>query len=372
MFTHRWADHLLRQADIVMDGNRPFDPQVHRLRVYRRALLWGSLGLGDSYVDGDWDCDALDTFFERAIRAGIDMKASSIVDVIESVRSTLLNLQSVRRALRVAEHHYDLGNTLYEKMLGESMAYSSGYYGDGASDLTAAQYAKFDRICAALQLRPGMRVLEIGSGWGSFAAHAAGKYGVSVVGITVSKEQLAYARTRCDGLPVSFYFGDYRTIPPEYDGAFDRAVSIEMIEAVGIKNLRTYMGVAQRALKPDGRFLIQAILGSGVADVWLSTRIFPNGVLPSYAQITNAIHCLFALTHEERFAHDYDKTLCAWDENFRKAWPELSMLTNARGQVMYDQRFYRMWHYYLMVCAGAFRAGKNDVAQLLLQREASD
>lgn len=371
MFAKRWAESLLKRADIRINGDRPFDPHIHRERVYRRALLWGSLGLGDSYVDGDWDCEALDDFFDRAIRAGIDEKAGSIVDMIERVRSTLLNLQSVQRALHVAEHHYDLGNTLYEKMLGESMAYSSAYYGGGARDLTEAQYAKFDMICASLRLERGMRLLEIGCGWGAFAAYAAAKYGVSVVGITVSKEQLLYAKTRCEGLPVSFYFGDYRTVPTDFTGSFDRVVSIEMIEAVGVKNLRTYMSVAHRMLKPEGLFLIQAILGSGIADVWLSTRIFPNGVLPSSAQITEAIRGFFTLNHTENFASHYDRTLCEWDARFRAAWPALRELKDRHGNVVYDMRFYRMWRYYLMVCAAAFRAGKNDVAQLLLERRAA-
>ena len=279
-----------------------------------------------------------------------------------------MNLQSVRRALQVAEHHYDLGNALYERVLGESMGYSSAYYRDGAADLTAAQYAKFDVICRKLGLTKGMKVLEIGCGWGTFAAYTSRTYGVEVLGVTVSKEQLAYAKERCAGLPVSFYFGDYRTLPKELEGTFDRAVSIEMIEAVGARNLGAYMDVARRMLTSTGEFLIRAIVGNGVPDVWLSTRIFPNGVLPSLRQLAASAEGRFRLASYESFGGDYDKTLMAWDERFRAAWPEIRALTSPGGTALYDERFYRMWRYYLLVCAGAFRVRKIDVAHLVLSK----
>ena len=360
---------LLSYADIALDGSRAFDPQVHDTSVYRDALWWGSLGLGDAYVAGKWDCDRLDEFFSRVLSAKLEHKVGMLADGILWFRDKLLNLQSIQRALQVGEHHYDLGNTLYERMLGNSMAYSSAYYGAGATALDEAQIAKFDLICKRLELAPGMKILEIGCGWGTFAAYAAKKYGVHVTGVTVSKEQLAYAKDHCKGLSVEFYFGDYRTLPQEFQATFDRAVSVEMIEAVGPKNLRTYMSVVQTMLKPNGTFLVQAIIGLGQPDVWISTRIFPNGVLPSMSQITTSMQNLFHIRDTEYFGSDYDRTLMAWDENFRANWNNLCELKDKDGAKLYNERFYRMWRYYLSVCAGSFRAKKIDVCHLVLTRE---
>lgn len=330
--------------------------------------MWGSLGLGDAYVDGWWECDRLDEFFDRALRARLEHSVVRMGDWVLSARDAVMNLQSVRRALHVAEHHYDLGNDFYAELLGESMGYSSGYYRTGATDVTEGQYAKFDLACTKLGLKPGMRVLEIGCGWGTFAAHAAKRYGASVHCITVSKEQLAFAKERCAGLPVSFHFGDYRTLPAELMGSFDRVVSIEMIEAVGGKNLRTYMEVAARALRPDGQFLLQAIMGDGHPDVWLSTRIFPNGVLPSLEQLSQAFSGVFSLAHAESFGADYDRTLMAWNERFVARWDRIRSMRGPTGAALYDDRFFRMWQYYLLVCAGAFRSGKIDVTQFVLTK----
>lgn len=363
------AAHILKLADIELNGVRPYDPQVKDESVYRDALIWGNLGLGDSYVAGKWTCERLDEFFNLALAAKLEHRTGILGDALLKFRDTFLNLQSIRRALQVAEHHYDLGNALYVPMLGESMAYSSGYYRNGAQTLTEAQVAKFDLICKKLKLTPGMNVLEIGCGWGTFAAHAVKKYEVRVVGVTVSKEQLAFAQEHCKGLPVDFCFLDYRTLPTTYVGTFDRVVSIEMIEAVGVKNLATYMRIAHNMLKKDGLFMIQAIIGTGMQDAWLSTRIFPNGVLPSLSGIVRASENLFRIEGFERFGEDYDRTLMAWSENFRKHWSEIRLAKGPKGAVLFDEAFYRMWQYYLLICAGAFRSKKIDVSQILLSRQ---
>ncbi|MBP9668940.1 MAG: cyclopropane fatty acyl phospholipid synthase [Candidatus Pacebacteria bacterium] len=365
----RRATELLQSVGLTINGTQPHDPHVHDARVYWRTFVLGSLGLGDAYVSGMWDCEKLDEFFYRVLRAQLEYDIGQLADMLLRMQNTFFNLQSVRRAFQVAQRHYDVGNGLYERMLGESMGYSSGYFGNGATTLAEAQYAKFDRVCKTLKLAPGMRVLEIGCGWGTFAAYAAQHYGVSVVGVTVSKEQLAFAEKKCEGLPVTFYFGDYRTLPKEYEGSFDRVVSIEMIEAVGLKNLRAYMQVAHTMLKVEGAFLLQAILGQGVPDSWISTRIFPNGVLPPLAQLESAIRGLFTMNEIERFGKDYDRTLMMWDERFRGAWGEIQKLTDDAGNTLYDERFYRMWRYYLMVCAGLFRSGTIDVGQIHLIKE---
>lgn len=364
------ARKYLTHAGITLNGSAPFDPQVRNSRVFRRTLLLGRLGLGDSYVDGDWDCDALDVFVDKVVRGRLDYNVNPLLEHIFTAWSWLVNLQSVRRAFHVAEHHYDLGNDLYEHMLGESMAYSSAYFKDGATNLTDAQFAKFDAVCKKLGLRSGMKILEIGCGWGTFARFAAKNYGVSVVGVTVSKEQLAYAEKVCEGLPVTFFFGDYRTLPDSYNGTFDRAVSIEMIEAVGPKNFRAYMQVAHRALTEEGSFLVQAIMGTGDVDTWISTRIFPNGILPSFKQLSVAVEGLFHISHVENFGADYDRTLMLWDERFRAAWSTLKAAQNAAGVARYDERFYRMWRYYLLICAGAFRSRRIDVSHLIFSKPA--
>ncbi len=360
------AAYILKLADIELDGKRPFDPQVNDVSVYRDVLVWGSLGLGDAYVTGKWDCKRLDEFFTRVLAAKLEHRAGLLGDKLLRFRDTLLNLQSVRRALQVAKHHYDLGNSLFIPMLGESMGYSSGYYRNGAETLTEAQIAKFDLICKKLKLAPGMKVLEIGCGWGTFAAYAAKTYGVSVTGVTVSKEQLAFAQAHCKGLPVEFYFGDYRTLPATYRAVFDRVVSIEMIEAVGTKNLSRYIQVAHDTLKKDGFFMIQAIIGTGMQDVWLSTRIFPNGVLPSLRGIVSASENFFRISDLESFGEDYDRTLMAWSENFKRHWSDIRVAKNSQGEVMFDEAFFRKWQYYLLICAGAFRSKKIDVCQILL------
>lgn len=359
---------ILARAGIELNGTRPHDVRVTDTTLYRDIALFGTLGLGDGYVDGKWECDALDVFFEKMMRSGVDAPGG-IVGWVWKAQNALLNMQSVRRAFRIAHGHYDLGNDMFELFLGESMGYSSGYYGTGAKNNTEAQYAKFDVICKKLGLRPGMRVLEIGSGWGTFARHAAKNYGISITSLTVSKEQMAYAQKRCAGLPVEFVLEDYRVwARRQAPGAFDRAVSIEMIEAVGEKNFRIYMETVHRALAPGGLFALQAIVGSGNPDAFISTRIFPDGLVPSVRHIVTAAEGLFRLRAWESFGHDYDRTLMAWDEEFRKNGGKIRELRDAAGKRVYDEKFYRLWRYYLLCCAGCFRSETNDVAQIVLAR----
>lgn len=363
------ARELLARAGIEVGGTKPHDVRVIDPALYRDIALFGTLGLGDGYVDGKWECDKLDVFFEKVMRSGVDAP-DGIIGWMRKAQNALLNMQSVRRAFRIAHGHYDLGNEMFELFLGESMGYSSGYYGTGAKDNTEAQYAKFDRICKKLGLMPGMKILEIGSGWGTFARHAAKNYGVSITSLTVSKEQMAYAQKRCAGLPVEFVLEDYRVWGKrQVPGAFDGAVSIEMIEAVGKKNFRAYMETVHMALKPGGLFALQAIVGSGNPDAFISTRIFPDGLVPSARHIVTAAEGLFRVRAWESFGHDYDRTLMAWDEEFRKNWSKIRELRDAAGKKAYDGKFYRLWRYYLLCCAGCFRSGTNDVAQIVLARE---
>jgi cyclopropane-fatty-acyl-phospholipid synthase len=297
--------------------------------------------------------------------------AFNIVDILQSAQSAIINTQAGKRAFQVGHKHYDIGNSMYEYMLGESMGYSCGMFVRESDSLTTAQYNKFDMLCKKLKLKPGMKVLEIGAGWGTFARHASKKYGVEVVGLTVSKEQKAFAEERCKGLPVKFLLVDYQKLSKKYTDYFDRVVSIEMIEAVGKKNFKKYFEIIDRSLKADGLFGLQAIIGTGEVDSFISTRIFPNGRLPSPQDIVNKSKNLLQIKQWESFGTDYDKTLLAWEANFRRNWNKISKLTNKSGEVLYDVKFYRMWRYYLLCCAATFRIGFNDVAQIIMSKHKS-
>lgn len=367
-YLNDWAHSLLSSAGIATDGKRPFDIVVRDPRIFSRIFWTGMLGLGDGYVDGQWDCASVDQFIDRTARADVGSRLGYFIETLQALRDRLFNLQSVRRAFVVGERHYDLGNELYAEMLGPTMGYSSGYYRDGAQTLDEAQYAKFDRICRLLKLKPGMRVLEVGCGWGTFAQYAAENYSVSVVGISVSREQLKFADEHKGTLPIEFHLVDYRNMPTSWRASFDAVVSVEMIEAVGVKNFRTFMSTIAEALKPGGTFMMQVIVGSGIPDSWISTRIFPNGVLPSIRQIAVAIENLFDIEDVESFGEDYDRTLMEWHARFEKAWPTIKLMRDEKGILRYDERFRRMWHYYLLLCAGGFRSRKFYVSQMLMSK----
>lgn len=349
-------EDLLQKADVQIGGDRPGDITIHDERAYSRVLAQGSLGLGESYMDGWWNTSSIDVLIDKVMSARLNEKFRlALPEVWAYLKARVMNLQSRARATEVAEAHYDLGNDLYEAMLDKHMVYTCAYWKD-ATTLDEAQEAKLDLVCRKLGLKAGDRVLDIGCGWGSFAKFAAEKYGVSVVGITVSKEQLALAEERCKGLPVEIRFQDYRTM----DEKFDHIVSIEMIEAVGYKNFREYFEVAHRCLKEGGLFLLQAIGGptTGFAgDPWIEKYIFPNGMLPSLSQLGRAIEGLFVIEDLHNIGVDYDKTLMAWFHNFDAAWPKL--------KEKYDERFYRMWKYYLLLCAGLFRSSSLGDWQLV-------
>ncbi len=361
---------ILKPSGITLNGKKPWDIQVNDPTAFRDVIIKGSLGFGDSYVSEKWDVDQIDTMFEKLLLSDTK-QAFNIVDILQSAQSAIINTQAGKRAFQVGHNHYDIGNSMYEYMLGESMGYSCGMFVKESDSLTTAQYNKFDMLCKKLKLKPGMKVLEIGAGWGTFARHASKKYGVEVVGLTVSKEQKAFAEERCKGLPVKFLLVDYQKLSKKYTDYFDRVVSIEMIEAVGKKNFKKYFEIIERSLKADGLFGLQAIIGTGEVDSFISTRIFPNGRLPSPQDIVNKSKNLLQIKQWESFGTDYDKTLLAWEANFRRNWNKISKLTNKSGEVLYDVKFYRMWRYYLLCCAATFRIGFNDVAQIIMSKHKS-
>lgn len=349
----------LLTADIDLDGSRPWDIKVHDDRFFPRVLHEGSLGLGEAYMDGWIDCHHIDQSIQRILQSKISkMRQPALTALVKVVGPLLLNKQSKRRALIVGKEHYDLSNTLFQKMLDKRMTYSCGYWKD-ATNLDDAQEAKLDLVCRKMGLKPGMKVLDIGCGWGSFSKFAAERYGVHVVGITISREQLVLAQEVCKGLPVELRFQDYRDI----NETFDRVVSIGQMEHVGYKNYREYMKIVSRSLKEDGMFLLHTI-GSNQSfrngDPWMEKYIFPNGMLPSVAQLAKASEGLFVLEDWHNFGADYDKTLMAWYQNFETHWATLKN--------DYDERFYRMWKYYLLACAGAFRARQMQLWQIVYSK----
>ena len=352
---------LLESVDIQVNGSRPFDIQVHNELFYSRVLSGKSLGLGESYMDGWWDCESLDQFCYQMLRGRIDkqVKVKNPAFLAHVLKAYFLNAQSKKRAYIVGEEHYDTGNDLFSLMLDQRMNYSCGYW-ENADNLDQAQINKLDLVCRKLHLKPGMKVLEIGCGWGGFAKYAAENYGVSVHGVTVSKEQMDYAERSCIGLETKFEMKDYRELNTKYDAI----VSIGMFEHVGYKNYRNYMEVAQRCLEGEGLFLLHTIgrnTPSRSTDPWTNKYIFPNGMIPSPDQISKSLQGLFVVEDWHNFGQYYDPTLMAWNENFQKNYESL--------KDKYDQRFKRMWEYYLLMCAGTFRARRNQLWQLVLSKK---
>lgn len=355
----RIVNDLLSKAGITINGPSPADLQVKNPDFYKRVLQQGSLGLGESYMDGWWECERLDQFFTNVIKAGLENQLPThFKDTLRVLGARIFNLQTQKRAWRVGKEHYDLGNDLFSRMLDGQMQYSCGYW-KTADNLADAQRDKLRLVCEKLQLAPGMRILDIGCGWGGLAEFAAREYGVSVTGVTISAEQQKMARERCQGLDVTILLKDYRDL----DDRFDRIVSVGMFEHVGPKNYAAYFDVVNRNLAPDGIFLLHTI-GSrktdNNVDPWINKYIFPNGCLPSMRHIVEASADHFVMEDWHNFGADYDKTLMAWHARFMEAWPALA------GH--YSERFKRMFSYYLNACAGAFRARDLQLWQVVFSR----
>lgn len=351
---------LLEQAEVEVNGSNPWDIQVNDKRLYDRILQDGSLGLGEAYMDGWWDAHSVDEFIARVLKARLDEKVVNETRYLFQVlRAKLFNRQSSARAFKIAEAHYDLGNDLYRAMLDKRLNYTCAYW-KKARNLDDAQEAKLDLVCRKIGIHKGMRILELGCGWGSFAKYAAEKYGAEVLGVTVSKEQVALGNELCKGLPVELRLQDYR----EVKGTYDAVVSIGVMEHVGYKNYSTYMDVVDRCLKTDGIAFVHTIGGNHsitTGEPFTDKYIFPNGMLPSIAQLGKALEGRFVMEDWQNFGPYYDPTLMAWHANFEKAWPELKK--------DYDERFHRMWRYYLLSSAGGFRSRSTQLWQIVFTRQ---
>jgi cyclopropane-fatty-acyl-phospholipid synthase len=348
---------LLAEADVEVGGSRAWDVQVHRPALYARILAEGSIGLGEAYMDGWWDCAALDELFHHVVGADLGPKLRPNLHTIWlALSARLQNRQSRARASQVAKTHYDLDVTVFEATFDKRLTGSCGYWKD-AENLDEAQEAKLDLVCRKIGLQPNQRVLDIGCGWGAFMGFAAEHYGASSVGVTVSREQLAYARKRYADPALDFQLKDYRA----FKGEVDHVVSMGMFEHVGPKNYRAYFECVRKALRPGGLFLLHTIWGnerSSTADPWLDRYIFPNGVLPTVGQIGDAVEKLFVIEDVENFGAYYDLTLMAWRKKFQSRWDRIAET--------HGERFCRMWDYYLSSCAGAFRARAISVGQFIL------
>jgi cyclopropane-fatty-acyl-phospholipid synthase len=357
--TEAAISELLNSAGITVNGSKPYDMQVHDARLYGRLLAETSLAMGETYVDGWWDCDALDECVARILSAKLRERVKGNWRIAGyALKSKILNLQHAKRAFEVGEKHYDIGNDLYAPMLGNTMAYTCAYW-KHAQTLDEAQEAKLDLVCRKVGLAPGMKVLELGCGWGSFAKYAAETYGVEVTGVTVSKEQVKLGMERCKGLPVKILLDDYRNAK----GEFDVVLSIGILEHVGYKNYRSYMEVAHRCLTKDGVAFIHTIGGNRsvtTMEPWLGKYIFPNAIIPSVAQIAKAMEGLFVMEDLQNIGPDYDATLMRWYDNFLAAWPHLRQ--------KYGERFFRMWRYYLLSCAGSFRCRYDQLWQIVMTK----
>jgi cyclopropane-fatty-acyl-phospholipid synthase len=353
-------ERLVEPADIRIDGDRPWDVRVHDDRLFQRVLAHGTLGLGEAYMDGWWDCDAIDQMVARAHHSQIADRLVSPMTAVRIAEAKLRNLQKGDRSYEVGRRHYDIGNDLYRYMLGPTMIYSCAYW-RRADCLDGAQEAKLELVRNKLMLEPGMRVLDIGCGWGGAAKHLAERAGVEVVGVTVSEEQARLAREATDGLPVEIRVQDYREVTEK----FDRVYSIGMFEHVGAKNYRTYVEAVRGCLADDtGLTLLHTIGGNRTnsrTDPWIDRYIFPNSMLPSARQITAATEDRLTLEDWQNLGVDYDRTLMAWHANISAHWDDLPET--------YDERFRRMWDYYLLVSAGGFRSHYLQLWQVVFSRD---
>ena len=360
------VQEILDIADIKINGNRAWDIRIHNEDFYTRILSGGSLALGESYMDGWWDCEALDEFFYRILKSNLREKIKGNKYLIPVfIKSKIINLQKKSRAFDIGKKHYDVGNTLYKYMLDKRLNYTCGYWESGAKDLDKAQEAKLDLVCRKIGLKPGMRVLDIGCGWGGFLKYAAEKYKIKGLGITVSKEQIKLGNELCKGLDIELKLQDYRDIKD--NEGFDRIVSLGMFEHVGVKNYKKYMKVVHRNLKDDGLFLLHTIgniKSRHTSEPWILKYIFTNSMLPSAKQITASSENLFILEDWHNFGHDYYKTLKVWYDNFRKNWSKIK-----KSEKGYDERFYRMWSYYLLSSAGGFRARYTQLWQIVFSKK---
>jgi cyclopropane-fatty-acyl-phospholipid synthase len=351
--------NLLAKAGITLNGDRAWDVQVRDPRAYARVLRDGSIGFGEAFMAGWLDCERLDELIDRAYRAELTKRIEVLRwALLQAIKAKLNPFGSRSRSFEIGEWHYDAGNDLFQLMLDKYMIYSCGYW-QQAQTLEAAQGDKLELICRKLELEPGMRLLDIGCGWGGLARYAAEHFGVSVVGITVSKQQIELGRRLAAGLPVELRYTDYR----EVNETFDRVVSVGMFEHVGRRHYRDFFRSCERCLKQSGILLLHTVgyLRQQAINPWYDKYIMPGVEFPTVANILDNTGKDLVLEdfHTWHGSH-YDRTLMAWYERFDAGWDQL--------KDRYDDTFRRMWKLYLQGCAGAFRAERMRVWQLVFSK----
>ncbi len=389
---------LLTPLDICINGDRPWDIKVHDPRLYHRVLSHCSLGLGESYMDGWWDCQELDQFFYKLTIKKPHIKKFNQLSILPFIKDVIFNNQNRRLSKRVAEQHYDFGNNFYENMLDkEYMQYTCAYWKD-SNNLQEAQINKLDLICKKLHLpmknEIGLegRIIELGSGFGGFSKFATSNYNCCITSYNISKEQITYARNMNKGLPVKIIESDYRdTLYKEVKESYNKVVSIGLCEHIGPNNYRKFMKIVNHCLKSNGLFLLHTIgrhnsAKSGQSDKWIDKYIFPGGHLPSASQITKSAESIFRLEDVHNFSHDYYHTLMSWFNNFQRNWEFIKekysekIYTSMKNRFHKwpnfndddGERFYRMWKYYLLSSSGAFRSGSIDLFQFIFSKNLSN
>ncbi len=364
----KWSQSLVETlfapADVLINGSRPWDIVVHDEHTFQAVLLEGSMGLGTSYMNGWWDCAALDEFFFRISRSEKISKARSLLAFLHqpfaNIFAKMWNAQSRARAKQVADAHYELDTNVFTAMLDPFMQYSCAFFSEQCEKLEDAQINKLKLISNKLELTPSDTLLDIGCGWGGLAKFASKNYGCCVTGVNISPAQLSFAQNFCSGLPVTFQEKDYR----ELNGQFSKIVSVGMFEHVGPKNYAKFAEVIGRCLSQDGLFLLHTITknhSDHENDPWMDCYIFPNGHVPSFTQIAKATEDILILEDVHNIGVHYDKTLLAWQKNFEQSWNKI--------EANFDTRFKRMWNYYLLACAGNFRARELQCCQFLFSKK---
>jgi len=354
-------------------AERPVRVRVHDWRFFTRTLTGGDIGVGESYMEGEWDCSDLTELIRLFLieQNVIDHRSPWMwLSRVAHRARRILDANTRSGSRRNIRYHYDLSNQLFATFLDESLTYSSAVFSGSAASLADAQREKIDGVCRALDLRPGQHLLEIGSGWGSLAMHAARAYGCRVTSLTLSKQQLRLARERARqaGLAerIDFRICDYR----DARGSYDHIVSIEMLEAVGAEYYRTFFQACDRLLRPGGRMFLQAIT---VPDQrfdayrkqfdWIRKYIFPGGCLTSLGAINAALkkQTSFQIDWLRDIGPHYALTLRHWRERFLGRLPEVRRLG-------FDERFIRMWEFYLASCEAAFATRYIGNVQMVLSR----
>lgn len=368
VLTKKIVTQLFNRADISLNGSHPWDIQVNNDRFFTRTLR-GSLGFGESYMEGDWDVESIDALFKRIIR--MEIVRSPLVSLNRlylDIKSRLTNLQSRIGSLAIAETHYDLNHRLYEQFLGPYNQYTCCFF-NRARTLEEAEVEKLEMICNKLDLQEDDEVLDIGCGWGGFAKYAAESRGCRVSGISISKEQIAYARDYTAGLPVEIIESDYRDLPDRFEpGHFDKAVIIGMIEHVGYKNYRGLLNIVHQLLKDRGLFLLHTIGNSQsttVVDPWIEKYIFRNSMAPSMPQLADAMEGLFTVQDWENYGHYYAPTLAAWQQRFEENWPRIAAIETEHR---FDEKFRRMFNYYFMSCKAGFETDHIHLWHIVMNK----